>query len=196
MGRWSRRSVLAGLAGALTLSGCQQVRPESGSRRTLTPAAVPDADEPRGQPTPAAADCPRLPSHAEVYICSPNVDRDSNLRLVPETTEYSVGTGGLVFTLVNRTDSEFRTGRDWWTLTAHRRDGWDTVGRGARTDDVVVEPGGVFVWILGGQPPDDDVPRLDVDFGWGPHALVVTGYAAGGTLTAVIAPIQVTPYLG
>lgn len=196
MGRWSRRSVLAGLAGALTLGGCQQVQPDSEGRQTLTAAAVPEANEPRGQLTPAAADCPRLPANAEAYICSPNVDRDSNLRLVPEATEYSVGTGGLVFTLVNRTDSEFRTGRDWWTLSVRRQDGWDIVGQGARSDDVVVKPGGVFVWILGGQPPDDDVPRLNVDFGGGLHALVVTGYAAGGTLTAVIAPIQVTPHLG
>jgi hypothetical protein len=194
----TRRAALAALGVSLSLGGCQVFRSDTREPRTLTPAAVPEvtAPDPPEDGSPARTVCPQVPPGADAYVCSPRASPTGSLRLHPTVRSYDSGTGGLPFTLVNGTESAFRTGRDWWVLGARDQDGWSVVARGERTDRMRIGPGGQFVWTLGGDGDDRDGTRLDVAFGGGPHALAVTGYLAPGDLTSVVAPFRVQPNIG
>lgn len=193
----SRRELLAALCGCGTtgIAGCLSGLSGSRSRgtETVTPAPVPTTGPTRLQTTMSRVRCPELPTNAEVYLCSSTGSGGNDLHMITEagTSTRDPAPGGFVFTLSNETSVAFQTGRDWWTLAARGGGGWVTVDQGDGTDRVTVDPGGTFVWSLGG---DGDGPRtecLDVDVraeGW--HALSITGYVASGELIAVIAPFR------
>jgi hypothetical protein len=179
----ARRTVLGALAALLP--GCSAPAGPINSP-TLTPAAVPSATARTATPEPR---CPELPSTAEVYICSSEGSAANALRLVaaPPTAGLADRLG---FTLANRTGFTFRTGPDWWTLAAREGATWHTVAQGAARGRLAIAPGERGRWRLraGSATTGGDAIAVTP----GPHAFVVTGYAAGGELTAVIAPFVIT----
>jgi hypothetical protein len=190
---YRRRGVLAAFAAA-GLAGCREFGLGSGTDTggRVSPAPVPTVDENRREtptPTPGPSPCPELPSNAEVYVCSPAADDDNAFELVPERRRY---TGDTVrFRFRNRTEFSFRTGRDWWTLSARGRE-WGIVAQGDGADRTVIAPGEEFVWRVGGSGAGGVTTAVvPAPEGAGRHALAVTGYVAGGELTAVIAPFVV-----
>ncbi|MFB6297672.1 MAG: hypothetical protein ABEH56_04055 [Salinirussus sp.] len=183
-------SVLAGTVGSVVLAGCGGLVGEDGpaATRTLTPVAVPTTE----RETVTRTGCPELPSNAEVYVCSPQTDGGESLRLVPESSTYD-GTGGFGFTLSNGTSFPFRTGRDWWTLSQLSAEGWSISAQGDGSDRTVVGPREAFTWTLDGAANGDGTVPLEVDLDRGRYALAITGYVAGGELTAVITPFRSAP---
>jgi hypothetical protein len=194
-----RRRRLLGLAGSVGLAGltgCAAFGGPSDPAETLTPAEVPASPTPTATATvaPARSPCPELPGTADRYVCASELTE--GLRLVPTTSVYDASSDGLEFVFTNRTDRPFETGEDWWTLAQRTREGWSTVDAGAATDELTVEPGGTYGWLLGGTTePGPGVAWADTDFGGGDHAFVVTG-EFGGDRTAVIAPFRVEPAFG
>lgn len=187
-GQLSRRTLLS--AGGLIFAGCSG-RSGMDDEPTVTPAAVPTT-APR--PTVAAVgprECPELPSNAEVYICSPRAGQINSLRLVPSTLRYE-GTEPLSFTLRNRTGFTFRTGCDWWTIAADIGGTWKTVAQGPGEGRLAVPSGEPAVWRLRSVATGATAHR-HATLEAGTYAFVVTGYAAGGELTAVAAPFTVAP---
>jgi hypothetical protein len=170
----------ASLAGCAGLGGAPDSDPEA-----LTPAPIPSVDTATG---PGSV-CPELPTNAEVYVCSPQTRSANTLRLQPDAETYRATADDLAFVLRNNTDFAFRTGRDWWTVTRRRDDGWTSVDQGDGTDLMTVAPGSSAVVTVDGD--DLEAPSSDAGPATGRYALVVTGYVTGGELTAVIAPFQV-----
>lgn len=192
-----RRAVLAALCCSGVVAGCAVPGSSPRSTERVTPAPIPTTDE-RGRQTvpPGAGLCPELPSNAEVYVCSPRRRDGDGLRLVPDRGPGTPTADRVAFALKNETSVAFRTGRDWWTLAALEGDDWSTTEQGAGTDRMSVHPGERFVWTLSGARVSENTEPLDVEID--PDrtgcvcAFVVTGYVAGGELTAIISPFRVS----
>lgn len=195
-----RRAVLASLGATLGgLAGCAAL-PGDDTGRTLTPAPVPtDTGTPRvEEATGGRTGCPELPAAAGRYICSP--EPGDGLALRPTTDAGAEGPAGRAFTLTNRAEQVFETGRDRWLLAGRADDSWVTLDAGGTSADLALATGGSFTWVVNWAADDASAgeasrsggwrARVDTQFAGGAHAFVVTGYT-GDELVSVIATFRV-----
>lgn len=192
-----RRAVLSALGAALGTAGCGGLFGAGESRRTLTPAPVPTGERtpiPTGEPR---RDGPEIPADAAVYVHSGGGAARNRLRLVPGRSRYGADSRRFAFTLENRTDLSFVTGRDRWILAHRGVGGWSVLERGAATDIERVQPDGRRRWVFGETAEGDQTaslvaPRLDVAPSGG-HALAITGSFPRGQLVSLVALFDVLP---
>lgn len=196
-----RRAVLTSLGATLGgLAGCAAL-PGDDTGRTLTPAPVPTDTGTPGveEATGGRTGCPELPAAAGRYICSSG--RGDGLALRPTTDAGAEGPAGRAFTLTNRAEQVFETGRDRWLLARRADDGWVTLDAGGTSADLALATGGSFTWVVNWAADDASAgdgaggsggwrARVDTQFAGGAHAFIVTGYT-GDELVSVMATFWV-----